>query len=47
MGDLSTLLNSNITQLVVIVGGFYWLGKKIDEHFEALNKKCDEKKAQA
>lgn len=45
MGDLSTLLNSNITQLVVTVGGFYWLGKKVDEHFAALNKKCEEKKA--
>lgn len=47
MGDLSTLLNSNITQLVVTVGGFYWLGKKVDEHFEALNKKCDESKKTA
>ena len=29
MGDLGTLLNSNITLLVVMIGGFYWLGKKI------------------
>jgi len=29
MGDLGTLLNSNVTLLVVIVAGFYWLGKKI------------------
>ena len=45
MGDLSTLLNSNITQLVIIAGGIYWLGKKIDDHFAELNKKCEEKKA--
>ena len=47
MGDLSTLLNSNITQLVAIVGGFYWLGKKIDDHFAELNKKCEESKKAA
>ena len=29
MGDLGTLLNSNITLLVIMVAGFYWLGKKI------------------
>lgn len=33
MGDLNTILNSNFTQLVVMVGGFYWLGRKIDEKF--------------
>lgn len=31
MGDLSTILSSNITLLVVMVGGFYWLSKKIDK----------------
>ena len=31
MGDLSALLNSNVTLLVVMVGGFYWLGKKLDK----------------
>ncbi len=31
MGDLSSLLNSNITLLAVMVGGFYWLGKKLDK----------------
>ena len=31
MGDLGTLLNSNITQLVVMIAGFYWLGKKLDK----------------
>lgn len=44
MGDLGTLLNSNITQLVITIGGFYWLGKKIDDKFTELFKKCDEKK---
>ena len=29
MGDLGTLLNSNVTLLVVMIAGFYWLGKKI------------------
>ena len=29
MGDLGNLLNSNITLLVVMIAGFYWLGKKI------------------
>ena len=29
MGDLGTLLNSNITVLVVMIAGFYWLSKKI------------------
>ncbi len=31
MGDIGTLLNSNVTLLAVMVGGFYWLGKKIDK----------------
>ena len=31
MGDLSGLLNSHITLIVIIVAGFYWLGKKIDK----------------
>ncbi len=31
MGDLTGLLNSNITMIVVMVAGFYWLGKKIDK----------------
>lgn len=31
MGDLGTILNSHITLLVVIIAGFYWLGKKIDK----------------
>lgn len=29
MGDLSGLLNSNLTLLIVMIAGFYWLGKKI------------------
>ena len=29
MGDLSSILNSNATLLIVMVAGFYWLGKKI------------------
>lgn len=31
MGDLGNLLNSNVTLLVVIVAGFYWLSKKIEK----------------
>ena len=31
MGDLSSILNSHITLLVVVIAGFYWLGKKIDK----------------
>jgi len=31
MGDLSSLLNSHVTLIVIIVAGFYWLGKKIDK----------------
>jgi len=31
MGDLGSLLNSNVTLLVVMIGGFYWLGKKLDK----------------
>ena len=31
MGDIGTLLNSNVTLIVVMVAGFYWLGKKLDK----------------
>ena len=31
MGDLGSLLNSNVTLLVVIVAGFYLLGKKLEK----------------
>lgn len=31
MGDLGSLLESQVTHLIVMIGGFYWLGKKIDE----------------
>ena len=29
MGDLNSILNSHVTLLVVMLAGFYWLGKKI------------------
>lgn len=31
MGDLSSILNSNVTTLIAVIGSAYWLGKKIDE----------------
>ena len=31
MGDLGNILSNNITLLVVMVAGFYWLGKKLDK----------------
>lgn len=31
MNELITLLDSKITLFITIIGGFYWLGQKIDE----------------
>lgn len=31
MGDIGNLLSSPITLLVVMVVGFYWLGRKLDK----------------